>query len=115
MGNFYRNSAIFIWLHCSQWTNSDESNDNDVEKNSFIGDDLFVVLHFSSRDKDMTANPYIQCDQKKIAKCLQKMHKNDFTRNMIYFSPLQEFPKNVGDLGKLIVAKSPINHQIWSH
>ena len=37
-------------------------------------------------------------------------------------TPLQKLPKNVGDLGKLIVAKgfeknvqSPINRPIWSH
>ena len=29
---------------------------------------------------------YIQCDQKKIAKCLQKLPKNDFTRKMIDFN-----------------------------
>ena len=29
--------------------------------------------------------------------------------------PLQKFPKNVVDLGKLIVAQSPINRPIWSH
>ena len=28
---------------------------------------------------------------------------------------LQKLPKNVGDLGKLIVAQSSINRQIWSH
>ena len=27
----------------------------------------------------------VQCDQKKIAKCLQKLPKNDFTRKMIDF------------------------------
>ena len=34
-------------------------------------------------------------------------------------TPLQKLPKNVGDLGKLIVAKkfaqSQINRPIWSH
>ena len=37
-------------------------------------------------------------------------------------TPLQKLPKNVGDLGKLIVAigfdkvaQSPINRPIWSH
>ena len=30
-------------------------------------------------------------------------------------TPLQKLPKNVGDLGKLIVAQSAINRQIWSH
>ena len=38
-----------------------------------------------------------------------------------FLTPLQKLPKNVGDLGKLIVAKgfkscqNPINRQIWSH
>ena len=27
----------------------------------------------------------VQCDQKKVAKCLQKLPKNDFTRKMIVF------------------------------
>ena len=43
-----------------------------------------------------------QCDQKKIAKCLKKLPKNDFTRKMI---DLQKLPKNVGNLEKLIVTK----------
>ena len=30
-------------------------------------------------------------------------------------TPLQKLPQNVGDLGKLIVAQSPINRPIWSH
>ena len=33
-------------------------------------------------------------------------------------TPVQKWPKNVGDLGKLIAAKvaqSPRNHPIWSH
>ena len=29
-----------------------------------------------------------QCDQKKIAKCLQKLPKNDFNRKMIDFKTL---------------------------
>ena len=48
----------------------------------------------------------IQCDQIKIAKCL----------------PLQKLPKNVRDLGKLIVAKGfkklpkvRKNRPIWAH
>ena len=45
-----------------------------------------------------------QCDQKKIAKCVKKLPKNDFIRKMIYL-PLQKLPKNVGDLGNLIAAK----------
>ena len=31
------------------------------------------------------------------------------------FTPLQKLPKNVGDLGKLIVAQSAKNRQVWSH
>ena len=34
-----------------------------------------------------------------------KVAKNDFTRKRIILSPLQKLPKNVRDLGKLIVAK----------
>ena len=40
----------------------------------------------------------------KIAKCLKKVAKNDFTRKMIDFDTLQKLPKK-GDSGKLIVAK----------
>ena len=31
--------------------------------------------------------------------------KNDFTRKIIDFDTFKKLPKNVGDLGKLIVAK----------
>ena len=41
----------------------------------------------------------------KIAKCLQKLPKTAFTRKKIILTPLQILPKNVGDFGKLIVAK----------
>ena len=41
----------------------------------------------------------------KIAKCLQKLDKIDFTRKMIDFDTFKKIPKNVVDLGKLIVAK----------
>ena len=34
-----------------------------------------------------------------------KVVKNVFTRKLKIFTPLQKLPKNVGDLGKLIVAK----------
>ena len=46
----------------------------------------------------------LQCDQKKIAKCLQKLPKNDFTRKMIDFDTFTKLPKNARDLGELIVA-----------
>ena len=35
-----------------------------------------------------------------------KVAQNDFTRKMIDFDTFTKLPKNVGDLGKLIVAKS---------
>ena len=41
----------------------------------------------------------------KIAKCLKKLPEIDFTRKMIDFDTLQKLPKNMEDLGKLIVAK----------
>ena len=34
-----------------------------------------------------------------------KVAKNDFSEKLKILSPLQNLPKNVGDLGKLIVAK----------
>ena len=33
------------------------------------------------------------------------MPENDFTKERMILTPLQKLPKNVGDLGKLIVAK----------
>ena len=50
-----------------------------------------------------------------------KVAKNDFTRKMLILTPLQTLPKNVRDLGKLIVAKAfkscPKCKKcpIWSH
>ena len=41
----------------------------------------------------------------KIAKSLQKLPKNEFTKKLKILTPLQKLPKNVGDLGKFIVAK----------
>ena len=35
----------------------------------------------------------------------KKLPKNHFTRKIKDLTPLQKLPKNVGDLGKLIVAK----------
>ena len=44
-------------------------------------------LHFPLHYLGLASSePGQQCDQKKIAKCLQKLPKNDFTRNMIYFN-----------------------------
>ena len=50
-----------------------------------------------------------------------KVAKNDFTRKMNVFAPLQKMPNNVGDLGKIIVAtvfewlpKVQKNRPIWS-
>ena len=41
--------------------------------------------------------------------------QNDFTRKMIDFDTFKKLCKNVGDLGKFIVAQSPINSPIRSH
>ena len=43
--------------------------------------------------------------RKKIAKSLLKLPKNDFPGKMIDFDTFTKLLKNVGDLGKLIVAK----------
>ena len=43
--------------------------------------------------------------RKKSPNVYKKLSKNDFTRKMIDFNTLQKLPKNVGDLGKFIVAK----------
>ena len=43
-----------------------------------------------------------QCDQKKIAKCCPKMI---WLEKWKILKPLQKLPKNVGDLGELVVAK----------
>ena len=42
---------------------------------------------------------------RKIAKCLKKLRKNDFTKKWYILTPLQKLPRNVRDLGKLIAAK----------
>ena len=59
------------------------------------------------------------CDQKKIAKSCPKMISLENER---FTTPLPKMPKNVGDFGKLSVAKgfeklpeSPIIRPIWSH
>ena len=51
------------------------------------------------------AQSFIQCDQKKIAKCLKKLPKNYFTKKWMISTPLQKLYKNVGYFGKLIAAK----------
>ena len=43
--------------------------------------------------------------RKKSPNVYKKLPKNDFTRKMIDFNTLQKLPKNVGYLGKFIVAK----------
>ena len=47
---------------------------------------------------------YLQCDQKKIAKCLYKLHKNGF-KKVEPLTPLQKLPKNEEHFGKIVVAK----------
>ena len=56
----------------------------------------------------------------KIAKRLYKLHKNYFIRKRIDFDTFTKIAKNVGDLGKLIIAKGFKNlpkvlRPIWSH
>ena len=46
----------------------------------------------------------VQCDQKKVAKCLYKLPKMISLEKLKILTPLQKSPKNVRDLGKLIVA-----------
>ena len=41
----------------------------------------------------------------KIAKCLYKLPKNDFTRKMKDINTSKKLPMDVGDFGKLAVAK----------
>ena len=47
----------------------------------------------------------MQCDQKKSPNVYKKLPKNDFIRKMTDFDTFTKKPKNVGDLGKIIVAK----------
>jgi len=44
---------------------------------------------------------YGQCDQIKIAKCLKKLPKNDFTIKMIDFKTFTKMPKNVERFGQI--------------
>ena len=46
-----------------------------------------------------------QCDQQKAAKCLKSCPKMISQEKFKILTPSQKLPKNVGDLGKLIVAK----------
>ena len=63
-----------------------------------------------------------QCDQKKIAKCLEKLPKRDFTRKMNDFNTFTNIAQECGRFGQINCcqmlekdAQSPINRQIWSH
>ena len=46
-----------------------------------------------------------QCDQKKSPNVYKSCPKNISLEKWYNLTPLQKLPKNVGDLGKLIVAK----------
>ena len=46
-----------------------------------------------------------QCDQKKLPNVYKSCPKLISLENDRFLTPLQKLPKNVGDLGKLIVAK----------
>ena len=47
----------------------------------------------------------VQCDQKKSPKVYQSCPKMISLEKLKILTPLQKLPKNVGDLGKLIIAK----------
>ena len=47
----------------------------------------------------------MQCDQKKIANVYKSCPKMISLEKRLILTPIQKLPKNVGDLGKLIVAK----------
>ena len=60
--------------------------------------------------------------RKKLQNVYKSCPKIISLEKWLILKPLQKLPKNVGDLGKLIVAKgfkkvaqSPINRPIWSH
>ena len=46
-------------------------------------EDTLVPIWIGNSDLIEVRAGYCQCDQKKIAKCLQKLPKNDFTTKMI--------------------------------
>ena len=63
-----------------------------------------------------------QCDQKKIAKCLQNLPKNDFNRKIKDFDTFTTIAYECGRFGQINCCKrlkklvqSPINRPIWSH
>ena len=58
-----------------------------------------ALISFSGKDS------FRQCDQKKIAKCLWKLPKIISQEKLYILTPLQKWPKNVGDLGKFIAVK----------
>ena len=47
---------------------------------------------------------YDQCDQKKSPNVYKSCPKMISVEKLMILAPLQKLPKNVGDLGKLIVA-----------
>ena len=49
--------------------------------------------------------PHLQCDQKKSPNLYKSCPKTISVEKLQILTPLQKLPKNVGDLGKLIVAK----------
>ena len=62
----------------------------------------------------------MQCDQKKIAKCLKKLAKNDFARKMMDFDTFTKIAEECGVFGQIYCcqrllkrAQSPINRPIW--
>ena len=45
-----------------------------------------------------------QCDQKKLPNVYKSCPKMISLEKLMFLTPLQKLPKNIGDLGKLVVA-----------
>ena len=82
----------------------------------------YRTLHHSIKQMSNSWKGVQQCDQKIIAKCLQKLPKNDFTRKIIDFDNFTKIALECGRFGQINccqrlykVAHSSINLPLWSH
>ena len=77
-----------------------------------IDQQIVIVTGFSILDEPCTINFQLsvvivvgegwrQCDQKKIARCLLKLPKNDFTRKVIDFDTFTKIAKECGRFGQI--------------
>ena len=66
---------------------------------------LWVRLHSTDHDANDLHLPPKQCDQKKSPNVYKSCPEMISLEKWQILTPLQKLPKNVGDLGKLIVAK----------